>query len=141
MKSHKDIALLELRKEKDHLLLRLGEVNQAIAVLEKTSVLFPPVRPLHRADLLREYLTRHPEGVPVKGVPAVLAAMGHVSRAAHPATNWLYQLPPEKDFFLIHDGLVTLRLPNAAPGGRANPAAGKGPGPSSQPSGGDVTSR
>jgi hypothetical protein len=53
-------------------------------------------------------LLERPEGVRLKDVPAVLKAMGHVSFAAHPTTNWVYQLKPDKAYFVIKDGVVTL---------------------------------
>ncbi len=125
MKNHRDIALLELKKEKDQLLLRLGEVDQAIAVLQGTGAPLPPARPSHRADVLLDYLKRH-LAVPVKNVPAVLAAMGHESRAAHATTNWLYQLPLGKQYFIIKDGLVTLRPSNnGSSAANPSPVAGK----------------
>ena len=61
-----------------------------------------------RAKLLRDYLASHPEGIPVKQVPKVLSALGHISKSAIPATNWLYQQPPGRAFFVINHGIVKL---------------------------------
>ncbi len=103
-------ALRQLKTEETELQLRLTQIRKALAVLEGTRSEPTPTRPECRADLLRKYLVEHPEGVRLKDVPAVLHAIGHVSFAGHPTTNWLYQLKPEKAYFVIKDGVVTLRV-------------------------------
>ena len=91
-------ALRQLKTEETELQLRLTQIRKALAVLEGTRSEPTPTRPECRADLLQKYLVEHPEGVRLKDVPAVLHAIGHMSFAAHPTTNWLYQLKPEKAY-------------------------------------------
>ena len=102
------VALRQLRTEETELQLRLTHVRKAISVLDDSQSEPGPNRPQCRADLLRDYLLDHPSGVRLKDVPAILTAMGHVSFAAHPTTNWVYQLKPEKAYFVINSGIITL---------------------------------
>ncbi len=123
LKSHREkAALRQLKTEETELHLRLTQIRKVLAVLEGSQSEPGPKRPQCRADLLREYLLEHPEGVRLKDVPAVLKATGHVSFAAHPTTNWVYQLKPDKAYFVIKGGIVTLDpgFADMAPSGPAN---------------------
>lgn len=123
LKSHREkAALRQLKTEETELHLRLTQIRKVLAVLEGSQSEPGPKRPQCRADLLREYLLEHPEGVRLKDVPAVLKATGHVSFAAHPTTNWVYQLKPDKAYFVIKGGIVTLDpgFADMVPSGPAN---------------------
>jgi hypothetical protein len=102
------VALRQLRAEETELQLRLAQVRKAISALDDSHSELRQDRPKCRADLLRDYLLDHPSGVRLKDVPAILKAMGHVSFAAHATTNWVYQLKPEKAYFVIDGGIITL---------------------------------
>ncbi len=84
---------------------QLTEIRNAIEILEGDSQTPARLCPASRADLLKEYLLKHPEGVPVKTLPALLRTLGHVSRAAHATTNWIYQCGEN---FTVNNGIVTL---------------------------------
>ena len=103
-----EAAIRQLKAEEAYLHLRLNQVCRALAELQGPRVEVGLQRRPCRAELLRQYLLDHPDGVRLKDVPSVLAAMGHVSFAANPTTNWLYQLKLEKAYFAIDKGIVTL---------------------------------
>lgn len=116
MNQNRKITLQQLYKEETDLVRQLTEIRRAIEILEEDSQSPERLCPATRTELLKEYLLRHPEGVPVKTLPALLKTLGHVSRAANPATNWIYQTA---DSFIVENGIVTL-VPEESP---ANGAA------------------
>jgi hypothetical protein len=103
-----EAVIRQLKAEEANLHLRLNQVCRALAELQGPRVEVGLQRRPCRAELLRQYLLDHPDGVRLKDVPSVLAAMGHVSFAANPTTNWLYQLKLEKAYFAIDKGIVKL---------------------------------
>jgi len=103
-----EAVIRQLKAEEAYLHLRLNQVCRALAELQGPRVEVGLQRRPCRAELLRQYLLDHPDGVRLKDVPSVLAAMGHVSFAANPTTNWLYQLKLEKAYFAIDKGIVKL---------------------------------
>jgi hypothetical protein len=105
MNQHRNITVQQLHREEADLVRQLTEVRKALQILEGESQTPARLCPASRADLLRKYLLKHPEGVPVKTVPALLKTLGHVSKAAHDTTNWIYQCGKN---FVVHKGIVTL---------------------------------
>jgi hypothetical protein len=102
-------AIKLLRQQEEELCRRLEQVRKAISVLGETNAVQRIQKPRFRADLLRDYLLQHPDGARVKEVPHILREMGFVSVASTDSVNWLYQLRPEKQYFQIIEGVVTLR--------------------------------
>ena len=105
MNQHRNITMQQLHKEEADLVRQMTEIRKAIEILEGDSQTPARLCPASRADLLKEYLLKHPEGVPVKTLPALLKTLGHVSRAAHATTNWIYQCGGT---FVVNNGTVTL---------------------------------
>ncbi len=103
-----DIALRALKRTEASLVSELFKVRTAIAVLEPSLAEPAGGRPRSKLELLREILLSHREGVRVKDIPALLAAMGHVNWSSHETTNWLCpsQLSPRDRFFVREQGWI-----------------------------------
>ena len=102
-------AVQLLREQEEDLCRRLLQIRKALAVLDQGSSNNRSAQPRCRAELLRDYLLAHPAGVRLKDVPVTLKDAGFVSAAGVQAPNWIYQQKPERDYFCIVDGLVTIR--------------------------------
>lgn len=90
--------------------LALAARKQMLQMLGDTGEERVPVRPRTRAWLLRSYLENSsPGGIAIHAVPRVLSEMGFLSKEKIPTTNWLRQLKPEWQFFVIKQGWVSLR--------------------------------
>lgn len=97
------------------LLDQLARIRAAKADISGTTNAAPAkVAVKCRAQLLRDYLVNHSEGIQIQKVPEVLSALGHQSKSATPAINWLYQLPAKHAFFVISAGIVKLNRAGAA---------------------------
>jgi hypothetical protein len=109
MKQHKPIAIRELEAEEEDLLSQLARVRASLRALRGPGVTEVTQLPKTRADYLLRHLVKHPEGVRLKDVPRNLEGEGFISRAACQTVNWLYQLPAEKQYFVIEESIVKLR--------------------------------
>lgn len=108
MRSREQIAIAALQAQEADLVAQLARIRASLRALRHPGSQEPP-HPKTRAGYLLEYLLKHDGSVRVKDVPQALEVQGFISRAAHETTNWLYQLPQEKRYFDIREGLVTLR--------------------------------
>ena len=88
----------------------LSTRKRMLALLESPSQKTSRYIPQTKHWLLRKYLELyHPDGIPISSVPEALKTMGFISKELVPTTNWLRQLKPHHNFFIVTDGLVTLR--------------------------------
>jgi hypothetical protein len=65
MNQHRNITMQQLHKEEAALLRQLTEIRKAIEILEGDSQTPARLCPASRADLLKECLLKHPDGVGV----------------------------------------------------------------------------
>jgi len=84
--------------------------KRMLALLQEGEGIEQPIRPRIKPWLLREYLEQfHPDGIALDEVPNALRDMGFMTKEKSPTTNWLRQLKPQLDFFVVADGWVKLR--------------------------------